>query len=94
MLDNAIQMFVKIGKWEQALQLASDRNHPDLDKLRSECKEVCTATTSNLNILNFLRAVDLLPPLSLQSSWFFFYSSSSTNLTSAFHDFSRLRIAR
>ena len=40
MLDDAIEMFVKIGKWEQALQLASDRNHPDLDKLRAQCKEV------------------------------------------------------
>ncbi|XP_075260447.1 intraflagellar transport protein 172 homolog isoform X2 [Convolutriloba macropyga] len=39
MLDDAIEMFVKIGKWEQALQLASDRNHPDLDKLRAQCKE-------------------------------------------------------
>ncbi|XP_063720339.1 intraflagellar transport protein 172 homolog isoform X2 [Symsagittifera roscoffensis] len=39
MLDSAIEMFVKIGKWEQALQLASDRNHPQLDKLRADCKE-------------------------------------------------------
>ena len=53
MLDSAIEMFVKIGKWEQALQLASDRNHPQLDKLRADCKEVreCFSVQAKSNSL-------------------------------------------
>ncbi|EJD74502.1 intraflagellar transporter osm-1 [Loa loa] len=35
-LDEAIEMYQQIGKWEEAFELAQARNHPDLETVRSQ----------------------------------------------------------